>query len=94
MRRYVIERDLEAVGSLSAEELNKTRKISNAALLETGPGIQWVESFITDNRIYCHYLAETPEQVQEHAKRAGLPANKVSEVRSVVNSLTVTPQSE
>jgi Protein of unknown function (DUF4242) len=92
MRRYVIERDLEAVGSLPADELNKVRKISNAALLETGPGIQWVESYVTDNRIYCHYLAESAEQVHEHAKRAGIPATKVSEVRSVVNTLSVIPQ--
>jgi Protein of unknown function (DUF4242) len=92
MRRYVIERDLPAVGSLSAEQLNEVRKTSNVALGDTGPGIQWVESYVTSNRIYCHYLAENEEKVREHARRAGLPCTKVSEVRSVVDSLTVTPQ--
>ena len=92
MRRYVIERDLPAVGDVSTEEMNKVREISNGALLATGPGIQWVESFVTMNRIYCHYLADSEDMVREHAERAGLPCTKVSEVRSVVDTLTVTPQ--
>jgi hypothetical protein len=92
MRRYVIERDLPAVGGLSAEQLNEVRKTSNVALGDTGPGIQWVESFVTSDRIYCHYLAENEEKVREHAQRAGLPCTKVSEVRSLVDSLAVTPQ--
>jgi uncharacterized protein DUF4242 len=92
MRRYVIERDLPAVGDVSTEEMNKVREISNGALRATGPGIQWVESFVTMNRIYCHYLAENENMVREHAERAGLPCTKVSEVRSVVDTLTVTPQ--
>ena len=92
MRRYVIERDLPAVGDVPAEELNKVREISNEALRATGPGIQWVESYVTMNRIYCHYLAENEDMVRMHAERAGIPCTKVSEVRSVVNTLTVTPQ--
>jgi len=92
MRRYIIERDLEQVGSLSAEQLNKVRQTSNVALGDTGPGIQWVESYVTSNRIYCHYLAEDEKLVREHAARAGLPCTKVSEVRSVVDTLTVAPQ--
>jgi hypothetical protein len=92
MRRYVIERDLQGVGSLSAEQLNTVRQTSNVALGDTGPGIQWVESYVTSDRIYCHYLAENEDMVKEHAQRAGLPCTKVSEVRSVVDTLTVTPQ--
>jgi Protein of unknown function (DUF4242) len=92
MRRYVIERDLQGVGALSADQLNKVRQTSNVALSDTGPGIQWVESYVTANRIYCHYLAENEQMVKEHAERAGLPCTKVSEVRSVVDTLTVTPQ--
>ena len=91
MRRYIIERDLASVGNLSAEELNETRKISNEAMAATG-STQWVESYITMDRIYCHYLSESEAHVREHAQRAGLPCTKVSEVRSVVDSLTVTPQ--
>jgi hypothetical protein len=92
MRRYVIERDLTGVGNLPAAELNSVRNTSNVALSDTGPGIQWVESFVTSDRIYCHYLAESEDKVREHAQRAGLPCTKVSEVRSVVDPLTVTPQ--
>ena len=92
MRRYVIERDIPEVGDVSTEEMNKVREISNGALRATGPGIQWVESFVTMNRIYCHYLADSEDMVREHAERAGIPCTKVSEVRSVVNTLTVTPQ--
>ena len=92
MRRYVIERDLSGAGTLPAAELNSVRKTSNVALSDTGPGIQWVESFVTSDRIYCHYLADDEEKVREHARRAGLPCTKVSEVRAVVDTLTVTPQ--
>ena len=73
MKRYVIERDVPGVGKLSAKQLDDTREISNGALAETGPGIQWVESFVTADRIYCHYLAENEEIVHEHARRALFP---------------------
>jgi len=86
MHRYVIERDLQDVGNLSAEQLEQTKTISNIALQETG-GVQWVESFITQNRIYCHYLAESEDLVRDHARRAGLPCDKVSEVKAVVDPL-------
>src|SRR5687768_11691373 len=68
MKRYVIERDLPAVGRLSEKQLNVVRKTSNEALRESGPGIQWMESFVTDDRIYCHYLAENEEIVRDHAR--------------------------
>jgi hypothetical protein len=92
MRRYVIERDLTAVGDLSAKQLNEVRGISNGAITDTGPGIQWVQSFVTADRIYCHYLADSEEKVREHAQRAGLPCTKVSEVRSVVDPLAAVAQ--
>src|SRR5687768_9896203 len=92
MKRYVIERDLPGVGQLSEKQLNVVRETSNAALAESGPGIQWMQSFVTEDCIYCHYLAENEEMVREHARRAGMPATKVSEVRSLVDSLTATVQ--
>jgi hypothetical protein len=92
MKRYVIERDVPGVGKLSAKQLDDTREISNGALADTGPGIQWVESFVTADRIYCHYLADSEEKVHEHARRAGLPSNKVSAVNAVVDPLTATLQ--
>jgi hypothetical protein len=91
MHRYVIERDLPDVGNLSAEQLEQTRTTSNIALQETG-GVQWVESFITQNRIYCHYLAENEGLVRDHARLAGLPCDKVSEVKVVVDPLVAKRQ--
>ena len=92
MRRYVIERDLAGVGNLSADQLNVVRETSNTALADTVPDIQWVESFVTADRIYCHYLADDAETVRDHARRAGIPATKVSEVRFVVDPLAAKPQ--
>ena len=91
MRRYVIERDLQGAGEIPADQLGTIRQASNAALKATG-GVQWVQSFITADRIYCHYLAEDEQKVREHAMRAGIPCTKVSEVRSVVDPLTATLQ--
>lgn len=92
MHRYVIERDLPNVGKLSKEQLDAVRETSNGALNDTGPGVQWVSSFITDDRIYCHYLADSAELVREHARRAGLPCTKVSEVRAAVDPVLATLQ--
>jgi len=92
MHRYVIERDLPNVGDMSTEQLQAVRKTSNAALADAGPGVQWVESFVTADRIYCHYLAENEELVRDHARRAGLPCNKVSQVRTVVDPLLAVAQ--
>ena len=91
MRRYVIERDLPGAGELAEEQLSTVRQASNVALMETG-GVQWVQSFVTEDRIYCHYLAENEGKVREHATRAGIPCTKVSEVRSVVDPLAAVMQ--
>ena len=92
MRRYVIERDLAGAGSLSEEQLQGVRETSNAVLSDTGPGIQWVQSLVTADRIYCHYLAENEDMVREHAERGGFPCTKVSEVKSVLDPITATLQ--
>jgi hypothetical protein len=92
MRRYVIERDLPGVGGSSTEKLNEVRETSNAVLRDMGPDIQWVESFVTADRIYCVYLAENEQMAREHAKRAGIPASKISEVKHVVDTLMATAQ--
>lgn len=88
MNRYVIERDVPGVGSLSQEEVRGVAQTSNEALYELGPDVQWVQSLITADRIYCHYLAENEEIVRKHAMKAGLPANKVSEVKRVVDPMS------
>ncbi|MEP6618866.1 MAG: DUF4242 domain-containing protein [bacterium] len=92
MKRYVIERDLPGAGSLTAEQLRDASQISNGVIRDLGVGIQWVQSFVTADRIYCVYLAESEQLVREHAKRAGLPASSVSEVMQVIDPLTAMPQ--
>lgn len=88
MNRYVIERDVAGVGSLTSEQVQATAMASNGALSDLGPGIQWVQSHLTENRIYCVYLAENEEIVREHARRAGLPATQISKVVRIVDPLT------
>jgi hypothetical protein len=88
MPRYVIERDLPGAGRLTAEEAQGISQKSCAVLHELGPDIQWVESFVTDDRIYCIYNAPSEELIREHARRGGFPANRISQVRREISPLT------
>jgi len=88
MRKFVIERELAGAGSLSAETLQAISQKSCGVLKEMGPQIQWLESYVTQDKIYCVYLAESEELVREHAKRGGFPANRVSEVVTVIDPTT------
>lgn len=88
MHRYVIERDLPGIGNVPTEALRQAARSCIRATTALGPGIQWVRSHVTDNRIYCEFVAESEELVREHAMRSGLPANRVSEVREVLDPLT------
>jgi hypothetical protein len=88
MFRYVIERDLPGVGSLSDAQIREASQASGKALADIGQGIQWVRSHVTADRIYCEYLASSENVVLDHARRAGLPANRVSEVKRVIDPLT------
>jgi len=81
MPKYVIEREIAGAGGLSAADLHGIAQKSCAVLSEMGPQIQWVESFVTQDKIYCIYIAPNEEAVREHAKRGGFPANRVSEVK-------------
>lgn len=90
MHRYVIERDLPKIGSADRTALREGSQRSNQALAELGPNIQWRESFVTDDKIYCIYLAENEDIIREHAKRSGFPASRISEVRQVIDPLTAT----
>ena len=90
MKHYVIERDIPGAGQLTIKHLTSVRAAFNWAASSIGPGVQWMQSFVTADRIYCHYMAESEEMVWEHAKRAGLPATKVSEVRSLVDPTAVS----
>jgi hypothetical protein len=88
MPKYIIEREIPGVGDLSAAEVTVIAQRSCAILRELGPQIQWVESFVTDNKIYCVYIASDEASVREHARRGGFPANSIEQVRRMINPTT------
>ena len=88
MPRYVIERDIPDAGKLSTQELQAISQKSCGVLQNLGPQIQWVQSYVTDDKVYCVYIAPNKEMVQEHADQGGFPANRISEVRSVIDPTT------
>jgi hypothetical protein len=88
MPKYVIERELPGAGSMSEEDLKGISQTSCGVLNEMGPQIQWLESQVTDDKIYCTYIAPNQKAIQEHAERGGFPANRVSEVRSTIDPTT------
>jgi hypothetical protein len=88
MHKFVIERDIPGAGSLTAEKLQGISQKSCSVLKELGSQIQWVESYVTDDKIYCVYIAANEELVREHAKRGGFPANRISQVRTIIDPTT------
>ena len=88
MPKFVIERDIPGVGKLSAQEMQAISQKSCDVLKEMGPQIQWVQSYVTDDKVYCVYVAPNEEAVREHARQGGFPANKVSRVRAVIDPTT------
>jgi hypothetical protein len=88
MPKFVIEREILGAGKLSSQELQAISQKSCAVLRDLGPQIQWVQSYVTDDKIYCVYIAPNKEMVQEHAKQGGFPANRISEVKSVIDPTT------
>jgi hypothetical protein len=88
MPKYVIERDMPGVGKLSAEELQGASQKSCSVLNNLGPQIQWVQSYVTDDKIYCVYIAPNEEMIREHARQGGLPANRISAVKSIIDPTT------
>ena len=88
MPRYVIERDIPKVGQSSAAQLQSVAAKSCSVLNQMGPQVQWVQSYVTGDRIYCVYIAPSEEAVREHARRGGFPANRVSQVVAVIDPTT------
>lgn len=88
MPKFVIERDVPGAGSLSDAELQKISRTSVSVLKALGPEIQWLQSYVTGDKVYCVYLAPDEATIREHAKRAGLPANRVSAVRRLIDPTT------
>ena len=88
MPKFVIERELPGAGKLSAQELKDISQKSSGVLNEMGPQIQWIQSFVTDDKIYCLFIAPNEETVREHAQKGGFPANRISEVKLVIDPTT------
>jgi hypothetical protein len=88
MPKYVIEREIPGAGKLSAQDLQAISQKSCGVLRSLGPEIQWVQSFVTDDKVYCVYIAPNEQMVQKHAQEGGFPANRISEVRSVIDPTT------
>ncbi len=88
MPKFVIEREIPGAGDLSPEQLHAISQKSCGVLQRLGPQIQWVESFVTQDKLYCVYIAPNAEMVREHARQGGFPANRISEVKSVIDPTT------
>jgi Protein of unknown function (DUF4242) len=88
MPKFVIERELTGAGKLPKNELQAISQKSCGVLLSMGPHIQWLQSFVTDDKIYCIYIAPDEAAVRAHAQKGGFPANRVARVRSVIDPTT------
>jgi hypothetical protein len=88
MPKFVIEREVPGAGNLSDAEIKEISQKSIKALRELGPEIQWLQSYVTGDKVYCVYLAPDEVTIREHAKRAGLPANRISAVRRLIDPTT------
>lgn len=88
MPQFVIEREMPGAGRLAREDLKGAAEKSCSVLRDLGPGIQWVHSYVTDDKIYCVYRAPSAELIRKHAKTAGFPANSIAQVRAVIDPTT------
>lgn len=88
MPKFLIEGEIPGAGSLTPEQLQGISQTSCGVLSKMGPQIQWVESFVTPDKIYCVYIAPNEEMVREHAAQGGFPANRVSEVKTIIDPAT------
>jgi hypothetical protein len=88
MPKFVIEREIAGAGKLAPDQLRGVSQKSCGVLSQLGPQIQWVESYVTDDKIYCVYIAPNESLVREHARLGGFPANRVSEVRAIIDPTT------
>ena len=88
MPKFVIERELPGAGNLAPDQLKAISQKSCGVLHELGPDIQWLESFVTDDKIYCIYIAPDEATVRQHAEMGGFPANRISQVRTIIDPTT------
>jgi hypothetical protein len=88
MPKYVIERDIPGAGNLTPQDLQGISRKSCSVLQNLGPQIQWIESFVTADKIYCVYIAPSEDMIRAHAQQGGFPANKISEIKNVIDPTT------
>jgi hypothetical protein len=88
MPKFVIEREIPGAGQMSAADLRGAAQKSCAVLHDLGPRVQWQQSYVTDDKIYCVYIADSEQDVREHAERSGFPANRISAVRAMIDPAT------
>jgi hypothetical protein len=88
MPRYLIEREIPGAGKLSREELQAISQKSCSVLNKLGPQIQWVQSYVTGDKVYCVYVAPNAEIIREHARQGGFPADRISEIKSIIDPTT------
>ncbi|HUG99807.1 MAG TPA: DUF4242 domain-containing protein [Gammaproteobacteria bacterium] len=88
MKRYVIERAIDGVGKLGSTELKGAAATSNSALAKLPNKVQWVHSYVADNKTFCIYLAENEEAIHEHARLSGFPATKITEIHRIIDPVT------
>lgn len=88
MPKYVIEREIPGAGDLTAEQLTGISQTSCGVLQNMGPQIQWVQSYVTGDKIYCVYIAPNEDMIREHAAQGGFPANSISEVKTIIDPTT------
>jgi hypothetical protein len=88
MQRFLIERDIPKVGSMSGEELGGTARTSNDALAKLAPRVQWQHSYVAGDKTFCIYLADSEDAIHEHAKLSGFPASKITRIETVIDPTT------
>ena len=88
MPKYIIEREISGAGKLSAKQLAAISQKSCSVLQKLGPQIQWVQSYVTGDKVYCVYIAPNEELIRQHAQQGGFPANRISEIKTVIDPTT------
>jgi hypothetical protein len=88
MPKYIIERDIPGAGNLNDEELQQISQKSCCILKDMGPQIQWLESFVTDNKVYCLYIAPDEQSIRDHARRGEFPANSIARIKTIIDPTT------
>src|SRR5256885_17034019 len=92
MPKFLIEREIPGAGNLSQQELQAISQTSCSVLQKMGPQIQWLQSYVTGDKIYCVYIAPNEEMIREHARQGSFPANRVSEIKTVIDPTTAEQQ--